>query len=508
MDSKRLLHIDRIPKDEELQEIFEGCINSEVIFCIHRASYLLSTLYLDFQRVIENFLNRKSVNALTLARFDRLWMRNILMNFRRLIEARPVSQLFETKDSPYRNKAALVCGAGPSLSYDMERIKSLRKKFILIAVDTALKALSQKGIDPDIVLCVDPQALSRHYIEGYEGKAIFVVDPASSYLSLTLLPPEKIFYFWSPFVLADLLFQFLEIEPGKLAFGGSVSTNAYDLAFRMGCDPIFLAGHDLAFTENLAHVRGAALEEALLYKWNRLFGAELHNYRQLRALPTRYLEADKGERTSHLSTNDKLVIFHQWFERRLQSDLKAGKKAYKFSPRGLRLGKVGLYKEGTSLSEFADLSFSPPPPEPKKPQKKESLSSVDLYKGFASKLKDLAEDFFAYSLKLEEGLSLAKKMRALIKGKERSAYLKLLPEMEKIDKEVMKAKKSSTLASHILQGLILQMKSKSGSIEKGETSEEELAQSSVELYTGLLEASATYQRALQRNAKFFEKKNC
>ena len=94
--SKRLLHIDKIPADEELQKLFEGCINSEVLFCIHRASYTISTAYPDFQKTIENFLNRKSVNALTLARFDRLWMRNILRNFKILLQARPVKQLFES----------------------------------------------------------------------------------------------------------------------------------------------------------------------------------------------------------------------------------------------------------------------------------------------------------------------------------------------------------------------------------------------------------------------------
>lgn len=478
-----------------------------MLFCIHRASYTISTAYPDFQKTIENFLNRKSVNALTLARFDRLWMRNILRNFKILLQARPVKQLFESASG----KMALVCGAGPSLFYDMDCIRALRKKLILIAVDTALKPLVKHGIDPDIVLCVDPQALSRHYLEGYEGKAIFVVDPASSYLSLNLLNPKRIFYFWSPFGLAKLFFEFLGIEPGKIAFGGSVSTNAYDLAICMGCNPILLAGHDLAFTEGLAHVRGAALEELILHKQDRLFRNELHNYRQLKALPLRYIEADLGEKLKQLPTNDKLIIFHQWFSRRLQNDLEEGWQIAKLSARGARLAKIQAKGKQPEYQDLKDFSFYPPA-DLEQFKKLGSHALANIYKDFALQLRSLAQDFAAYAIKVKKGVKLAQKMCELAKQAQSKDYLKVLAEMEKIDKELMQAQRVSTLASHILQGLIFQIKSRGEVSQKDlkkyhkkeiKNIELETAKASLELYTGLSEASGIYQKCLLRSAKFF-----
>ena len=505
MDSKRLLHLDKIPKDEELQKLFKGRSNSEVLFCGHRASYMISDLYSDFQRTVENFLNRKSVNALTLARFDRLWMRNILANFDILLQAMPVKQLFEQNNSQNNShgKMALVCGAGPSLLYDMDRIQALRKKLILIAVDTALKPLVKHGIDPDIVLCVDPQALSRHYLRGYEGRAVFVVDPATSYLSLRQLKPENVFYFWSPFALAELLFEFLDLDPGKLAFGGSVSTNAYDLAFCMGCNPILLTGHDLAFTEGLAHVRGAALEELILHKQDRLFSNELHNHRQLKALPLRYLEADSAEKLRQLATNDKLIIFHQWFSRRLQSDLEKGKQIAKLSARGTRLGQLSAWTNIAEDQNLRDISFCLPS-HPIRSEKSNSCALGSLYKNFALELKSLSQDFAVYTVKVKKGLELAQKIYELTRQTQTKDYLRILPEMEKIDKEIMQAQRVSALASHILQGLISQIKSKWESPHhEVQSSEQDLAKASIDLYSGLLEASEIYQKGLGRSAKFF-----
>ena len=519
IDSKRVVHLSTIPDDQAFQDLLEEYIYDDIVICGHRASYSLQTDYHNFHKGIENFLKRKRINTFTLSRFDRLWMRNILNNFNILINARPVKELFKSATG----KIALICGAGPSLEADISKIKELRKNIVLIAVDTALIPLISNEIDPDIVLCVDPQSMSRHYTEGYNGKAHFVVDPASCYISLrhiAKLGSERIFYFWSPFVLSHLLFTFLNLEPGKVAFGGSVSTNAYDLAYQMGCNPILLSGHDLTFSNNLAHVRGAALEDLLRLKQNRLFRNELHNYRQLYALPLRYLKGDFDEDHKQLPTNDKLLIFYQWFNRRFQQDLAKGIKIFKLSAKGASFeGILNVNKEVKLKSVFTEKSSrelfflsSKKYRERFLTQSLKSSEKKDYLKKqrqkFVLSIYEVCQEFSDYILIVQRGLELAQKLYASAREPMKEDYIKTLVEMEKIDEKIKGAKKVSIMASEILQGLIHQvnksLSSKAVTMEEKKYPELRLAKQSLELYSGFFEATITYQKWLKRAAKAIE----
>lgn len=99
-----------------------------------------------------------------------------------------------------------------------------------------------------------------------------------------------------------------------------MSTNAYDLARKMGCDPVYLRG-SLAFSDGQVHARGAALEERLSWKESRTWRREIHNYAQLTAIPPLTVEDLRGGLSQ---TNGKLAIFYRWFETRFESDARTG----------------------------------------------------------------------------------------------------------------------------------------------------------------------------------------
>ena len=493
--------IHHLPKEKELRQLFQGYGNEDIIFYIHRASYGSDEQYHSWQKQIEAFLNRKSVNQATLARFDRLWMRNLSANFVSLLEAQPVKRLFNRANK----RQALVCSAGPSLLEDIPKIQAIRKKVVLLAVDTALKPLWKHGIDPDIVLTVDPQAISRHYLTGYTGKAVFVVDPTSSYLSLRALQGKAIFYFWSPFALSKVLFDFLGEDPGQIKFGGSVSTNAYDLALLLGCHSIYFSGLDLAFTEGLAHTRGAAIEELSLYSQDRLQGRELQNYRQLRALPQRHIEGMDGR---PLVTNDKLLIFHQWFSRRFQED-KQDKKWLRLCS----LSSKGAKIPGLSERKWQDLNR-------KEQEFSLDLSDLDLAKAkagkpidtqlakdFAHQLRQLSQDFIRYTSKVKEGIKMSKKMQVEFRNNAYSQnFSRLKQQLAHLDKQIIKEQKLSDLTGNILQSLIFQITENAPKgIEKQETTSSDSLHDTSLLYEGLLEAAEIYQERLSKAAQVLDR---
>ena len=480
--------------DDEWQQLFGQYHSQDIIFCGHRPSYTADAQYHNFHKELEIFLNRKSVNQATLARFDKLWMRNLLANAPILLRAQPIKKLFNTQCA----RAALVCGAGPSLAQDIHVAQALRKKVLLIAVDTALRPLQQHGIAPDLVVCVDPQAVSRHYVTTHAASpaTAFVIDPSVSYLCLRLLQNRSLFYFWSPFALAQLIFDcHNETEPGQIAFGGSVSTNAYDLAVQMGCDPILLLGQDLAFSQRQAHARGAALEELHYHQQSRLVRHELYHYRQMSALPVRYVRSIHNK---NLATNDKLLIFHQWFCRRLPGDVQKGFHVANLSSDGAAFPGAAPqnWRDYQDLPDqnwtLENLALAPPTKHDYAPAAQK----------LSAKFAALAQDFTQYAQLSRQGHALAQQMLNTLPGvaTPNTRYEKLLNEIKSIDAQLLQKSELSAIAGSVLQKLLLDITDAPLAQHKIESAQEHLrlAEQSRSIYKGLMQAAQSYKDALLR----------
>lgn len=162
---------------------------------------------------------------------------------------------------------AVVVGAGPSLDLALPLLREARERAVIVAVDTALRPLLAAGIEPHVVVAVDPgEANVRHLVDlppcsGVHLVAEGSVDPAA----------------FATFPGRTFAFAVSDHEPwpwlrrhgfdhGRLRAWGSVLTCAFDLACVMGCDPIVFAGSDLAFTRGRPYARGITYEE----DWRRL----------------------------------------------------------------------------------------------------------------------------------------------------------------------------------------------------------------------------------------------
>lgn len=305
--------------------------NQSVSFWSHRA--FLTPSLAALKGKTEFLLNRHSVNQATLARFEKVWSVNLCANLIHLQSAHSVKRLFGL----HRGLPAVVVGAGPSLTDSLESLKESRTKAVYIAVDTAVRVLRHAGIDPDYIVTVDPQPVNRVFLEGYAGQASIVLDPTVSHHSARYASKSRVYVTSTPFQLGRLFGLMLAEEPGELAFGGSVSTNAYDLARRMGCDPVYLVGQDLAFSDGQVHARGAALEERLSWKEGRSWRREMHNFQQLTAIEPLTVEDLRGGLSQ---TNGKLAIFFRWFEARFEADLREGLQIVNCTPRGALFANV------------------------------------------------------------------------------------------------------------------------------------------------------------------------
>ncbi|MCE9499037.1 MAG: DUF115 domain-containing protein, partial [Leptospira sp.] len=494
--SNRLKIIIKPFLEDELFSAFKGMANLPVTFIPHRGSFSWKeSEYSELKFICEGFFKKKDVNIATLSRFERIWTRNIIQNFPDLLTLAPASLLFGI--SP--NVPIIVCGAGPSLIYDILDLKKYLHRFLIIAVDTALHILTQNGIDPDLIYSVDPQALNTSYLEGYNGSGRIVFDPTSSYHTLRLSPALKGFYTSSPFPLIKLLTKHCKIEPGEIPFGGSVSTNAVSLAELMGASEVFFLGQDLSFTGGLAHCKGAILEERLNYRETRYFRREKHNYNQLTALPKKVVTSYDGK--EHF-TNEKMLIFLKWFQ-----DKASGKNWVNLTSDGAKIEGI---PHGNFVEYFGDDSnYGKSDPEVislirKKIKNLSTTPEENIEtKKFLSEIERTIGELSSFERLLLRGRNLSERIYNTIRQKDIKIE-KLnseLSEIDRIDEEVSSKKGLNEIIGTAVQRIILMITEgyeTNLSVEEKQNEQLAIAKKSVLLYQGLYDACLLNRNLLRK----------
>ncbi|MCM1307106.1 MAG: DUF115 domain-containing protein [Butyrivibrio sp.] len=192
-------------------------------------------------------------NMNTGVNFSRVLAVNQMQNMRFVCDGYNTKGM--SKVLPYKDRAAVLVSAGPSLNKNIQELKKAKNKAFIIAVDTALKPLFKEGIVPDAFLMIDAEKpLSLFDIDGIKDVPVVALIDAN-YEVIREQRGLKIF-----FNLSSLLPTRAYMKAGKvfpaLACGGSVATSAFALMYMCGFETIILVGQDLALTGNKTHADG------------------------------------------------------------------------------------------------------------------------------------------------------------------------------------------------------------------------------------------------------------
>jgi len=157
---------------------------------------------------------------------------------------------------------AIIVGAGPSLDRHLETLRRVRSDAAIVAVDTACLPLLAAGVEPDLVIAVDPsQENAEHLTALADVGGAWLVAEASVAPAAFEVFRDRVFTFK---VGRHHPWPWLEthgITRPTVRVWGSVLTAALDLALSAGCNPIVFVGADLAFTGGRPYCRGTAFEE-------------------------------------------------------------------------------------------------------------------------------------------------------------------------------------------------------------------------------------------------------
>ncbi len=155
----------------------------------------------------------------------------------------------------FKGKSAIILGAAPSLDGLIPWIKKHCNEVIIIAVSRISERLLQVGIEPDIVVSVDPQNVSFSVSKGMLnlGNRTLLVNGSHATPLLVGQWPNRSVFLGPRLPWHDEGFNnFSTIAP-------TVTNNAILLAQELGCNQIILAGVDLCYSANgYTHAQGTA----------------------------------------------------------------------------------------------------------------------------------------------------------------------------------------------------------------------------------------------------------
>lgn len=179
-----------------------------------------------------------------LARAD-LCQLNLIQNLPAMMESISIDSLTNI----CVGKSALIIAAGPSLDESLEEIKQVHDRFIIFAVDTAVRTLLKKGIHPHFLVTSDPTKDNAKHFDGVvldqNTVTAFIPDCQTLNIQRYKSHPHKLCLFddsthMSYWMQKHLGFKTIVMRPLN------VSEAAVRLAVHMGFETIVFSGLDLA----------------------------------------------------------------------------------------------------------------------------------------------------------------------------------------------------------------------------------------------------------------------
>lgn len=258
------------------------------------------------QELIARNKDKQGINERTLERFSTLWLSNMCKNL-------PLIAKLEGVDR-YKNKAesltACVLAAGPGLDAILPYLEDIKKRCILICVDTALRACLLTGVQPHFIVLIDPQYWNARHLDGLSASKSILITESAAYPSIFRFACQEIILCSSLFPLGKYIESFIG-KKGELAAGGSVATTAWDFARFIGCKTIFMAGLDLSYPDKKTHARGSTFEENSHIQSKKIAPTETANAHILYNSNTVYALNYDGE---ELLTDVRMKLYSWWFE--------------------------------------------------------------------------------------------------------------------------------------------------------------------------------------------------
>jgi hypothetical protein len=213
----------------------------------------------------------------------------------------------------YRNSAAIIVSAGPSLRKNKHLLAGLEQNAALIAVQTTLQPLLEMGVQPQFVTSLDYHEICTRFFENLPRnlRTELIAEPkaASAIFSMIGGPVTLI---GNDF--AEGLLREMNLQKPALPSGATVAHLAFYLAECLGCNPIIFVGQDLGFSDGLCYTPGTSYEDVWRPEISRFCSVEMKQWEHI--VRDKAILRQIPDQNGHpMYTEERLFAYLNQFER-------------------------------------------------------------------------------------------------------------------------------------------------------------------------------------------------
>ncbi len=376
---------------------------------------------------------KEEVNTNTLEKFAHLWLSNSCKNLSKMGELGGVKKFF---DAAFRLPVPLpfvIIAAGPSLEKILPKLSELKKRAVLVCVDTALHSCLEYGVEPDFIILVDPQYACALHLEFLSSPSSVLITESAAWPSVFRFPCREIILCSSLFPIGQY-FEKIMGKKGELGAGGSVTTTAWDFARKCGAEKIYIAGMDLGFPGRQTHIRGSQFEERAHRTSTRLRTAETDGANALLGANPKTARDYNG---NEILTDSRMSLFSWWFETSCGKAREDGQLTYTLTPESMAI-------RGIEVADYNDICSGPDLTDVKKifferAEENQRMIDEEALENQAPTFESAYRNFVG---NLQELKSLSKKGRSLCeKGiRDRTKIPEVTRELKMIDSQILSSK--------------------------------------------------------------------
>jgi len=279
----------------------------------------LESVSTEFSTTLLNIVKSTRTHLVTILAHSGFTLRNILMNAGLYANAPGITTL----QGSCQGRTAILVSAGPSLQRNIHLLQdpAIRDRFVIIAVQTMLKPLLDRGIKPHFVTALDHHEISKRFYEGLGTQDVegvrLVVEPKANAAIVECFPGE-ILCSAEP-QLDHLLGDDLARDMGTLTPGATVAHLNYYLARYLGCSNIILIGQDLGFTDGQYYASGAAIHQVWAGELSEHRTLEMFEWERIARMKN-LLRIKKDIHGRHIFTDEQMSTYIAQFEDDFQQD--------------------------------------------------------------------------------------------------------------------------------------------------------------------------------------------
>lgn len=252
----------------------------------------------------------------TIDKFAEHFNYNRIMNLPLIYESILLTDLkkFFQQYVDFEHIPAIIMAAGPSLDKSIDKLKSIKGKAFVLAVDSAIRMCVKHSVVPDAIVTIDPQKQDILFHNEVANKTPLFFSTSSIYKNIKDLQGKKVFCYTEDFVPTEL-----ENRIELISAGGSVANTAFSIISYLGFKKIIAIGLDLAFLGEKKHA-------STVYD-----DGGINNKKE------KYTEV-KGQNGEMLLTYPNFIAYKEQFE----SKIKENKDKFEF----INSSEGGAYIEG------------------------------------------------------------------------------------------------------------------------------------------------------------------